>query len=119
MASSIPPPTALMASVRAMMTKSGSDLESRAALIFTVDSSIGRQYLPARWPHRLGKRWSSIWMPATPVFSNSSTVRVVIMALPYASSASAITGTSMTLVIILAQPLISVIVGKPRSARPR
>ena len=52
------------------------------------------------WPQRFGKRWSSRWMPATPVFTNSCTVRMVESALPYPSSASAMIGISTALATI-------------------
>ena len=37
---------------------------------------------PATWPQRLGMAWSSRWMPATPVWMYSRTVRMTPMALP-------------------------------------
>ena len=78
------PPTAPKASVRAMITKSRSR-RSRSAIAdryFPRASSRDTMVLPAMCPHRLGKRWSSRWMPATPVFTNSWTVRIVESALP-------------------------------------
>ena len=35
--------------------------------------------LPARWPQRLGKTWSSSWIAATPARSYSTTVRTTLI----------------------------------------
>ena len=114
------PPTAPKASVRAMMTKSRSrrSRSSRAARYLPIASSRLTMVLPAMWPQRFGKRWSSRWMPATPVFTNSCTVRIVDRALPYPSSASAMMGTSTALATIEAIRVTSVMVRKPMSGQP-
>src|SRR5206468_10735013 len=60
-------------------SKSGSRRSrvSRAARYFPRPSSRLTTVFPAMCPHRLGKRWSSRWIPATPVLTNSCTVRIV------------------------------------------
>jgi hypothetical protein len=70
--------------VRAISTKSGSNRlrASTAARYFPRASSRLTIVLPAMCPQRFGKRWSSRWMPATPVFMYSWTVRIVLSALP-------------------------------------
>ena len=43
---------------------------------------MGMTSLPAKKPHFLGKTWSSMWMPLTPMDSYSRTLRQTLMALP-------------------------------------
>ena len=62
-------PLTASASVRAMITKSGSWRASSAALIFAIQSAVGITALPAMWPQRFGNTWSSMNRPATPAFS--------------------------------------------------
>src|SRR6266436_239070 len=70
------------ASVRAMMTKSGSVRYSLAARILSQNSWVGMICLPAMWPHFFGATWSSMCNPATPARSYSRTVRTTFRTLP-------------------------------------
>ncbi len=67
MASSMPQPA--KTSVRALMMKSLSNRSRTAAQarILPAISSAGMTSLPAMWPQRLGKTWSSMFMPARPM----------------------------------------------------
>ncbi len=67
-----------------MITKSRSSRSRSASAERYLPSASSRDTMvfPAMWPQRFGKRWSSRWMPATPVFTNSCTVRIVESALP-------------------------------------
>ena len=62
-------PLTASASVRAMITKSGSSRASSAALILPSHSAGGTTALPVMWPQRFGNTWSSMKRPATPAFS--------------------------------------------------
>src|SRR6266508_5546681 len=70
------------ASVRAMMTRSGSVRYSLAARILSQNPCVGMICLPAMWPHFLGATWSSMCSPATPARSYSRTVRTTFSTLP-------------------------------------
>jgi hypothetical protein len=67
-----------------MITKSRSRRSRSAMAARYLPSASSRDtiVLPAMCPQRFGKRWSSRWIPATPVFTNSCTVRMVESALP-------------------------------------
>ena len=69
-------------------------------------------------PAALGMPWSSRWIPATPAFTCSATVRMVLSAEPSPSSASATTGIPTALAMRDAWRVISVIVRKPLSGQP-
>jgi len=58
-----------MASVRALMMKSGSFFALTAASIFLHISCTLITSLPRMWPQRLGQTWSSMLMPTTPASS--------------------------------------------------
>ena len=66
-------PSGPAASVRALMMKSGSSLSRTSAQALTLPaiSSASMTSLPAMWPQRLGKTWSSMFMPATPMAMKS------------------------------------------------
>ena len=78
-----------------MITKSGSSRASSAALIFASHSAGGTTALPAMWPQRLGKTWSSMKRPATPAFSYRRTARATLVTLPKPVSASASIGSAV------------------------
>ena len=84
MASSSEPPWAPRASVRAMMTKSGSRLLARlVGRAVLADRLLERDHpAPGHVAAALGITWSSMWMAATPVWMYSRTVRITLMALP-------------------------------------
>jgi hypothetical protein len=84
-----------MASVRAMITRSGSARASSAALILASQSAAGITALPAMWPQRFGNTWSSMNSPATPAFSYSRTARATLVTLPKPVSASASSGSGL------------------------
>ena len=81
-------PVTPRASVRAMITKSGSRRADTAALILATISPADTSTLPDRWPQRLGNSWSSRWRPATPASSKRRTVRSTLTASPKPVSAS-------------------------------
>ncbi len=58
-------------------------------------SSSGIWRVPLMYGQFGGRTWSSMNRPATPAFSNSRTVRMVLIALPYPPSASAMSGMEM------------------------
>src|SRR5579875_246703 len=75
-------PSTARASVRAMIRKSGSWRAAVAARILARYGSSGITSLRSRWPHFLGKPWSSRCKPATPARSYSRTVRTTFSSLP-------------------------------------
>ena len=75
-------PFTVRASLRAMITKSGSCRAATAARIFETYASRLISSLLSRWPQRFGETWSSMWIAATPRASNSRTVRVTLSSLP-------------------------------------
>jgi len=74
--------------------------------------------LSSKWPHFFGNVWSSMWIPATPARSYSSTVRRTLTGFPYPVSASQKTGTSTAPTIPRARSTISVMVVSPTSGEP-
>jgi hypothetical protein len=64
-------------------------------LIFAIHSAVGTTALPAMWPQRFGKTWSSMNNPATPAFSYRCTARATLVTLPNPVSASASSGSDV------------------------
>ncbi|MCY1375230.1 hypothetical protein D9M69_626310 [compost metagenome] len=96
----------------------GSCRASSAARSLPCISATGTTLLPSRWPQRLGKVWSSIWIIAAPARSKSRTVRCVLSALPNPVSASTMTGMSTRSVMWASVWATSVAVVRPMSERP-
>ena len=107
------------ASVRAMTTKSGSVLASKAAFRRSTISEILTISLFGRWPQRFCATWSSICTAATPAFSIFLMVWAILKAPPKPVSISTNNGVSTASVIRRASSSTLSRLVIPRSGKPK
>ncbi len=103
------------------MMKSLSSFSRTAAQarIFPAISSAEMTSLPAMWPQRLGKTWSSMFMPARPMAISRSVTQAALTALPPPVSISAMTGIETAWVMFQDMSRTSFIRRRPTSGLAR